>query len=72
MRDQVWQKVIGNLPVDKMDTGGIVGPTRNREWDYDQKLQGVITNSIDMDRVVFDYPRGLFARVHDIAHHRMT
>jgi hypothetical protein len=54
MRDHVWQNVISNIPEDKIDRGAIFNPTRQREWDEDQKSQGVITSLTDIDPVVFN------------------
>jgi hypothetical protein len=72
IRDHVWQKVISNPPVNNIDTSEIVRPIRQRQWDEDQKLQDVITDLIDLDPAVFNYPRDVFARWYDIEYHGIT
>jgi hypothetical protein len=71
-RDQQSQNVLTTVRHDKVGRAPILTPTRQREADEDQHTQGAVTVLIDVDPVVFESPRDLFARWYEIEYHGMA
>jgi hypothetical protein len=71
MCDHVWKKAITTVPDDKVDKAYIFAPKMRREWDKSEKTCNIMTDLVEVDPTVLDYPRDLFARWYDIEYHGM-